>query len=191
VNGQLSDAIPKLTVATEADVPAVVSLINLAFRGRGENTGWSTKEEYIEGTRITEDLLREDIAAKPHATLLLWRGAGSELLGCVWMEPEHDGVWYLGLLAIPPRQQKAKLGRRLLQAAEDWAQERGASEIKMSVVNVRAALIDWYKRRGYFLTAETKPFPYGDTRFGKPQRDDLYFVVLRKRVTGKTNVAPT
>lgn len=172
-----------LVRATDADVPAVVSLINLAFRGRGDEAGWSIKEEYIEGTRITEDLLREDLAAKPHASLLLWRAVNLSLQGCVWLEPVQEGVWYLGLLAVPPGDQKAGLGRRLLEAAEIWAMERGATEIKMTVVHVRTALVEWYQRRGYSLTGERKPFPYGDTRFGIPKRDDLHFVVLRKQLT--------
>jgi hypothetical protein len=45
---------------------------------------------------------------------------------------------------------------------------------------VRDALIAWYERRGYRLTGETQPFPYGDERFGLPQRDDLAFVVMEK-----------
>lgn len=176
------DEIPNLVVASDADVPAVVSLINLAFRARGDEAGWSIKEEYIEGTRITEDLLREDMAAKPHATLLQWRGADGSLLGCVWLEPVRGGVWYLGLLAIPPGNQNGGLGRKLLASAESWALERGATEIQMTVVNLRVALIDWYKRRGYVQTGQTKPFPYGDNRFGRPKRNDLYFVVLRKEL---------
>lgn len=182
---QSLDALPKLAVATDADVPAVVSLINLAFRGiGGDAAGWSTKEQYIEGARITENQLREDMAAKPQAAMLLWRPVGKPLLGCVWLEPEQHGVWYLGMLAVPPREQNAGLGRKLLQAAENWAAQRGATEIRMTTINLRTALIDWYKRRGYTLTAETKPFPYGDTRFGIPKRDDLHFVVLRKQLAG-------
>jgi ribosomal protein S18 acetylase RimI-like enzyme len=175
-----------LTIATDADVPAVVSLISRAFRGRGEDAGWSIKEEYIEGTRITEDLLRDEMAAKPRATVLLWRQADNELLGCIWMEPEENGVWYLGLLAIPPQEQNSGLGRILLRAAEDWAQVRGAAEIEMSVVNLRVRLIEWYKRRGYDLTGQTKPFPYGDNRYGIPKRDDLHLVALRKTL-GRPN----
>jgi hypothetical protein len=41
-------------------------------------------------------------------------------------------------------------------------------------------LIAWYVRRGYRLTGETEPFPYGDNRFGTPLRDDLSFVVLQR-----------
>jgi ribosomal protein S18 acetylase RimI-like enzyme len=72
------------------------------------------------------------------------------------------------------------LGRTLLAAAEDFAKQRGARRIQMTVVNVRDILIAWYQRRGYTLSGESRPFPYGDDRFGKPTRDDLHFVVLQK-----------
>jgi GNAT superfamily N-acetyltransferase len=171
---------PELTVAVDADVPSVVELINRAFRGRGADESWSTQEHYIEGTRTSAELLREEMAAHPDARLLLWRTPEGSLLGSVWMQPESGGIWYLGSLTIAPGEQKAGLGRTLLSAAEDWAQARGASEIKMTVVHVRVALLDWYARRGYALTGETRPFPYGDTRYGTPTRDDLHFVVLSK-----------
>jgi GNAT superfamily N-acetyltransferase len=182
VTNRKSEQLPDLSVASEADIPAVVSLVNLAFRGGAGQSGWSTEEHYIDGTRITNDLLREDMLAKPEATLLLWRLADGSLNGCVWLEPKENDIWYLGMLAVPPREQNAGLGRRILEAAENWVRERGAREIQMTVVHVRTALIDWYKRRGYTLTGETKPFPYGDDRFGTPKRDDLYFVVLRKEL---------
>jgi ribosomal protein S18 acetylase RimI-like enzyme len=184
LRSDIHDAAPKLTVATDADVPEAVSLINLAFRRHSDDAEWSTEEEYIGGTRITEDLLREDMAKKKNATLLLWRQSDDELLGCVWVEPEHDGTWYLGTLTIAPLEQNAGLGSILLRAAENWVQQRGATEIKMSVVHLRTQLIEWYKRRGYWLTEDRKPFPYGDDRYGTPKRDDLYFVALRKVLNG-------
>ena len=78
--------------------------------------------------------------------------------------------------------QQRKLGRALLTAAEAFAKQHGAHRIQMTVVNVRDILIAWYERRGYTVTAETRPFPYGDERFGKPLRDDLHFVVLEKNI---------
>ena len=50
----------------------------------------------------------------------------------------------------------------------------------MTVIQLRDRLIAWYERRGYARTGATMPFPYGDARFGEPQRDDLHFVVLAK-----------
>lgn len=58
--------------------------------------------------------------------------------------------------------------------------QRGARRIEMTVVHVRDSLIAWYERRGYASTGERRPFPYDDTRYGSPLRDDLEFVVLGK-----------
>ena len=171
-----------LIPAVEADYPAIIDLANLAYRGTGPSASWNI-ENFIEGQRLNDSLLREDLAAKPDAYLLTYRDApDGPLLGTVWLDPGKDGVWYLGLLTIHPEQQKRKLGRTLLAAAEDFAKQRGARRIQMTVVNVRDILIAWYERRGYTLTGETRPFPYGDERFGKPLRDDLHFVVLQKDI---------
>jgi GNAT superfamily N-acetyltransferase len=170
--------------AVEADYAPIVDLINLSFRGVGPLASWNTEADFIEGQRLTEFLLREDLAAKPHALLLTHREEpNGELLGTVWLEPKNDGVWYLGLLTVRPDLQKRQVGRALLAAAESFAKQGGACRIRMSVVNVRKTLIAWYERRGYLLTGETQPFPYGDQRFGKPLRGDLHFVLLEKDIT--------
>jgi ribosomal protein S18 acetylase RimI-like enzyme len=169
-----------LKPAVETDYPAIIDLANLAYRGN--SAGWNT-EHFIEGQRLNDSVLREDLAAKPHAHLLTYRDdPNGPILGTVWLEPGKDGVWYLGLLTIRPDMQTRKLGRALLTAAEEFAKQRGAHRIQMTVINVRDILIAWYERRGYTLTAETRPFPYGDERIGKPLRDDLFFVVLQKDI---------
>ena len=56
---------------TDDDVPGIVTLMNRAYRGTG-TAGWSTQEPYLSGDRITEDVLRADLLAKPHASLLKW-----------------------------------------------------------------------------------------------------------------------
>ncbi len=172
-----------LKPAVEADYPEIIDLVNLAFRGSGTSASWNIEAGIIEGQRLNESLLREDLAAKPAAFLLTHRDESSgTLLGTVWLDPESNGVWGLGLLTIRPDLQNKQLGRTLLNAAESLAKERGAHRIRMAVVNVRKTLIGWYERRGYALTGETKAFPYGDERFGRPLRDDLHFVVLEKDI---------
>jgi ribosomal protein S18 acetylase RimI-like enzyme len=171
-----------LIPAVEADYPSIIDLANLAYRGTGPSASWNI-ENFIEGQRLNDSLLREDLTAKPEAHLLTYRNTpDGPLLGTVWLDPGKDGVWYLGLLTICPDLQKRKLGRTLLSAAEDFAKQHGARRIQMTVVNVRDILIAWYERRGYTLTGETRPFPYGDERFGRPTRDDLHFVVLQKNL---------
>ncbi len=170
-----------LEPANEADYPAVVDLINVAFRATGPTASWNIEAGVIEGQRMNDSLLREDLAASPEAHLLVHRdSADGTILGTVWLDPKRDGVWYLGLLTVRPALQKQQLGRALLAAVEDFAKQRGARRMRMTVVHVRDTLIAWYERRGYTLTGETKPFPYHDKRFGNPLRDDLHFVVLEK-----------
>ncbi|WP_243455598.1 N-acetyltransferase [Sphingosinicella sp. BN140058] len=135
------------------------------------------------GDRTSAGWLAEQIAADPAAALLVWRAGGDRaLLGSVWLEPKPAGGWYLGSLTVDPARQDQGLGRALLALAEDWVQAHGGREIEMSVINIRDALIAWYERRGYRCSGETRPFPYGDDRFGVPKRTDLEFVVLRKRL---------
>ncbi len=170
-----------LNHAIESEYPAIIDLINLAFRGTGPDASWNTEIVFIEGQRLNESLLREELAHKPKAHLLTYRDEpNGPLLGTVLLDPQKDSVWYLGLLTVRPDLQKKQLGRTLLTAAENFAKQRGARRIQMTVVNVRDTLIAWYQRRGYSLTNETRPFPYGDERFGRPLRNDLYFVVLQK-----------
>src|SRR5215469_12386163 len=171
--------------ATEADYPAIIDLINVAFRGTGPGASWNIEAGIIEGQRINDSLLREDLAKSSDSHLLVHRDAADgTILGTVLLDPGDDGAWYLGLLTIRPALQNQQRGRTLLAAAEEFAKARGARSIRMTVVNVRAALIAWYQRRGYCLTTETKPFPYDDRRFGQPLRDDLEFLVLEKHLYG-------
>lgn len=173
----------ELAKADAADLPVVVALMNLAFRSRGAEAGWNSEAGYIDGERTNLVLLASEIVAAPAASLLVHRAeAGGPIVGSVWLEPLDENVWYLGSLTIDPVLQNGGMGRRLLAAAEEWAEDRGAAVITMTVINVRHGLIQWYARRSYELTGKTKPFPYDDHRFGIPLRDDLEFVVLEKRL---------
>ena len=176
--------------ATEPELPAIVALVNSAYRGQGAQAGWTTEAGYIDGQRIDLESLKEDLAAASDAVLLTLRDAADgPLLGCVWLELDSDAppndakdgeAWYLGMLTIRPDLQDRRLGAALLAHAEAHAAGLGARRVRMTVVHLRDTLIAWYQRRGYALTGERKPFPVGE-RFGKP-RQALEFVVLEKRV---------
>jgi len=170
---------------TNDDVPAIVALMNRAYRGAGAMAGWNSEGDILAGDRTTEALLRADLQAKPEAAFLKWIDApGGEASGCVWLEPLGDDVWYLGSLTTEPARQNGGLGRTMLAAAEEWLRGRGGRRIRMTVINVRETLIAWYLRRGYRLTGETEAFPYDDLRFGAPLRDDLVFIILAKDLDG-------
>ncbi len=177
----LTEPALRLELATEGDLSAVAALMNIAFRGTGAQASWTSEAAYIDGERTSEALLREERLAKPEGVLLLVRASSAApLQGSVWLEPLGEDVWYLGSLTVDPRLQNNGAGRRLLEAAEVWVYGRGGRTIRMTVVNVRDALIAWYVRRGYQLTGEVTPFPYEEPRFGVPRRPDLAFVTLEK-----------
>jgi ribosomal protein S18 acetylase RimI-like enzyme len=168
----------ELQEATTVDYPAVIEMTNRAYRDISGQAEWKV-ETLIRGTRIDESLLRDDLAASG-ARLLIWRDTAGAHIGHVRLEDSGDGSWYLAMLTVKPDIQDSGFGRQLLAAAENFAKKHGARRMRLSVVHQRAELIAWYERRGYARTGETEPFPYGDDRFGRPIREDLFFEILEK-----------
>jgi ribosomal protein S18 acetylase RimI-like enzyme len=175
-----------VSIATDADLDAVSALVNAGFRGEASRAGWTTEADFLGGQRTDPALLRAELAAHDGAVLLLLRDEpGGELLGSVWLDPEEPGAWHLGMLTVRPDLQGRQLGRTLLAEAESYAAARGAGRVRLTVIQLRDSLSAWYERRGYVRTGETKPFPYGDERFGLPLREDLHFEVFEKRLDAK------
>lgn len=165
-----------LEEATPADLPAIVALMNAAYREAPP--GWASESGLLGGQRTDLASLAADLA---EGTCLLLHRAAGVLAASVQLREAAPGRWYLGGLTIAPARQEQGLGNTVLQSAEAWVRAQGGTAIEMTVIAQRAELIAWYERRGYVRTGETRPFPYGDTRFGEPRRDDLSFVVLEKR----------
>jgi ribosomal protein S18 acetylase RimI-like enzyme len=164
-----------LQIATDADLDDISTLVNSAYRGDSSRAGWTTEADYLDGQRTSRESLRDDLKS---GEILYWLREG-EMIGCVFVSVEGN-LGYLGMLTIKPGLQDGGLGRKLLEAAEDHARRKGARAMTLTVVQLRDSLMAWYERRGYRRTGETKPFPYGDERFGSPKRDDLHFIVFEK-----------
>jgi len=165
--------------ATATDVPALLALVQSAYRGDKARHGWTHEADLLDGQRIDADALASIIADDIHRILLALDQ--DALVGCVQISRIDQGRAYLGLLAVDPLRQAGGLGRLLISAAERAAAELfGATSIEMTVIRQRAELIGWYQRRGYRVTGESRPFPYGDERFGLPRVADLDFAVLVK-----------
>ena len=159
----------------------IAVLVNSAYRGELAQKGWTSESYLLGGQRTDEASLRADLAASPGSTILTLRDEdGAKPHASVWIEPAGDDAWYVGMVTVSPLRQAGGIGRTMLEAAEAHARAQGGKSMKMTVISVRDTLIAWYERRGYALTGETQPFPYGDERFGVPQRDDLHFVVMAK-----------
>ncbi|KAG5949439.1 hypothetical protein E4U53_005879 [Claviceps sorghi] len=190
--------------AVPADAAAVQRLVKSAYRGEASRAGWTTEADLVADDRIDVAgvaakirgpgfVLVAHAQAYPHAHAHAGAddgdGNGDEtapvpaLVGCCEVEVQADGVGYFGLFAVDPRRQGGGLGKKMLARAEDMAREElGVRTMEMCVIWTRAELIAWYVRRGYVKTERTAPFPYARLYNGKALRDDLYFVVLEKKL---------
>lgn len=160
--------------ATPDDAPAVVDLVEAAYRGDASRRGWTTEADLLDGRR-TDARMVGRILDDPASVLLVLDDPErpGALVACCHLEHRGDAA-YFGLFAVRPDAQAQGVGSRLLDAAESLARGRGASRLELTVLSHRPELAAWYERRGFATTGATHPFPgYTDTRFGLPRRGDL------------------
>lgn len=176
-----------ITTATLADIPALLHLLNSAYRGETSKQGWTTEADLIAGEQRTDAASLQKVLEQTDSVVLKVENDASEIIGCVNLQ-KHNEKLYLGMLSVSPALQGAGIGKELLHAAEVHAVKAGCSKIYMSVISVRTELIDWYKRHGYVETGERKAFEE-DGISGK-HLQQLEFLVLEKAISQETvNIA--
>jgi len=163
--------------ATASDVPAIVILVERAYRGEPSRAGWTTEAELLDGQR-TDPKEVEDLIASSRSQILVGL-EGSSLLGSMALTDEGDAL-YFGMFAVEPTAQSKGVGRAMLDEAERIGRALKKERMRMTVIAQRPELLAWYERRGYRPSGGVELFPYGNPRFGEPKREDLYFVVLTK-----------
>ena len=130
-------------VADLRDSDALVSLINSAFR---------VELPFIEGDRIDAAGVRSYMGKGKFLVAEDFAG----LAGCVYVELRGDHG-YLGLLGVVPLRQGTGLGRKLMDAAENYFRQVGCSAIDLRVISARTPLPSFYRHLGYLETG-TAPF---------------------------------
>jgi predicted N-acetyltransferase YhbS len=149
-----------IRLAESSDTDKLVRLINAAF---------VVEKVVIEGDRIDSDKLR---ALFESGKFLLLEDA-TELVGCVYIEIRNRRG-YLGLLGVRPHRQKSGLGRRLVEAAEDYLRKANCEGVDLRIVSARTELPPFYERLGYTATG-TAPIP--DTI---PLKAPSHFILMSK-----------
>ena len=172
--------------AAVADIDAIVSLVESAYRGDASRQGWTTEADFLGGRRTGADDVAACIA-RADSTMLLAEQDGV-LLACAHIAIEHSdegpGVAYFGMFSVRPNRQGGGIGSQVLSEAERMVRDEWELPVmRMTVIDIRDDLIPYYERRGYRRTGIHKPFPYGDARFGIPTRDDLRFEILEKALS--------
>src|SRR6185312_12436949 len=110
--------------ATTEDAPAVVALVNSAFRGESSKAGWTTEADLLDGQRTDLEAVTDMISAPGHVILV--RATDRDLVACVHLEKTGENC-YLGMLTVLPTAQSGGLGRQMLEAGELWAIDHWAS----------------------------------------------------------------
>jgi ribosomal protein S18 acetylase RimI-like enzyme len=162
-----------------ADIPALVKLVNTAYRGEESRKGWASEAHLLTGNARTDEAALTEQLQTPGAVILKGIDDTGELIACVYLEKQANKL-YLGMLSVLPGLQGGGIGKQLLAAATTYAQQQGCTSVIMTVISARDTLIDWYERHGYTRNGQTAPFPT-DNRYGVPTQP-LEFVVLEKKI---------
>src|SRR5215471_17961520 len=88
--------------AQPADVPAVVALVESAYRGDASRAGWTTEADMLDGQRV--DVVGVgDLVGKPGSRILLAESSapvgGRELLACCHLERLGQAC-YFGMFSV-------------------------------------------------------------------------------------------
>jgi ribosomal protein S18 acetylase RimI-like enzyme len=174
-----------IRLATPADLPLLHPVIERAYRGDAARAGWTFESDLLTGPRTDLASLSAILDSGTDRLLIALDTDGTPV-GCVQISDRGDDaatrLAYLGLLCIDPARQASGLGRSMIAAAEDHAARLfGATTMEMTVIDSRVELIAWYRRRGYALTSERRPFPI-------PLDPPLAMVVLAKALATRNDL---
>ena len=154
-----------IRTALPGEAPVITAIINRAYR---------VEDFFKIGDRTDEPEVRRYMAAD---MFLVAEDNSGRIVGSVRVSG-HDGQGHFGLLAVEPDQQGSGLGRRLIDAAEAWARERGCTSMWLEAVNLREELPPYYRRLGYEISG-TQPWPEDSLeRISRP----AHFIIMNKQL---------
>jgi GNAT superfamily N-acetyltransferase len=133
-----------LRTAGTADVPRIVSLLNVAF---------AMERDFVERDRTSAAEIAHYLDS---GAFFVVDGADRALASCMYLEARGDRM-YLGMLAVNPAEQGRGLGRQMMAAAERHAASLGCGAIDIRIVDRRTELPPFYRSLG-FVENGTEPF---------------------------------
>jgi len=134
-NAALPESNLRMRLASSEDAGALARLINAAF---------VVERPIFGGDRIDPNGVRTYMQT---GKFLVAEDA-SGLAGCVYVELRGDHG-YIGLLSVDPPRQGTGLGRKLMDAAEQFFREAGCVAVDLRVVSAREPLPPFYRHLGY------------------------------------------
>ncbi len=156
-------------LATSDDVPALVRLINAAYR---------LEEFFVTGDRTSAQAIRDRMAPADAAFLVVDAPTAGQLAAAVFVLVRGDRG-YFGMLSVDPSHQRRGLGRWLALAAEAHCRAAGCVALDIDVVDLRTELPPFYESLG-FRPVATAPFPHPERL-----RRAAHLVVMSKSLRGE------
>lgn len=142
--------------AIVSDADAIAQLVNASYRGESSRAGWTTEADILDGLRTSADEVQRLISSEN--TCILLSSKGAELVGTICLEKDQ-AVVHIGMFVVSPHLQGNGIGKQLLAAAENLAQQTWPiQKFQMHVITIRHALIAFYERRGYKRTGVLSDF---------------------------------
>ena len=135
----------EIVPAEPCDAVAITRIVNAAYRVEdffkvGDRTNVREIADYLMGE-----------------TFLVCRDDDGELVGVVRVSISGERG-HFGMLSVAPEAQGTGLGRRLVEAAEQFCREAGCTTMDLEVASPRTELPPFYEKLGYQM-AGTAPWP--------------------------------
>ena len=155
-----------IRTAKNDDVAQLVELINLAYRAQSDRS-WTTEKKFVDGTRITNEQLSEDLN-RSNFKLFVGENEQGLLVACIGLSLDHNSV-EIGTFAIDSLVQNLGYGKQMLNYVEAYVAQSclEVRDLIMYVLDVRSELIAYYQRRGYQITGHIEPYPV-NANVGQP-----------------------
>lgn len=147
-------------LATTADVPIIVELVNEAF---------VVERFFKHADRTNADEISRLLS---EGGFFIGEQQGSAV-ATVYFSIDGDGI-YIGMLSVRPGIQRSGIGRSMMEAAEDHARKLGCTHADLRVVNLRTELPPYYRKLGY---KETGTAPWIE---GVYSSEPCHFILMSK-----------
>lgn len=153
----------RIRKATEADAPAIASLLRTSMAQYAEVSGIPTM---LDAQRETE----ADILHHIQQDLVLVAETPGSIDGTVRLRLENDKKAYFSRFAVAPNRRKTGIGKHLLMVAVDLLSEAGADEILLHTAISNQPLVALYTSQGFELVSVSHDRGYARGLFRKVLR---------------------
>ncbi|MHB8138454.1 MAG: GNAT family N-acetyltransferase [Smithellaceae bacterium] len=145
----------QIRIATNADIEALVSIIQDSFEDVAERFGLTPQNSPTHPSNCRSEWISREMNRGVTYYIL---ENGDQPAGCFALEKISDEVCYLERLAVLPGQRRQGFGEALIKHALSEARRLGVFRVQIGIIAEHQELYDWYEKLG-FEKVEQKTFP--------------------------------